>query len=123
MPSAVIQDAVASVIREVIYFDADERITSSLELLEVTMQIFMISSQAAAISHCIYTFLETCRFSSSDELGLLRLIKRNNIKFHKKLFLYLNSRSAPTVSDPVCRFLDHLFHKAPKLTFAQDLHG
>ena len=62
MPSAKMQDAVACIIREIIFFKDTQRETSVSELLNIIMQIFVISSQPHAMSHCIYTFLETfCR--------------------------------------------------------------
>ena len=39
---------------------------------------------------------------------------------HIKLLQYLSSRSAPTVSDPVCRLMEHMFKQSPDLKFVID---
>ena len=80
-------------------------------MLSLAMQIFIISSQAQAISHCVYAFLDTFNKDEDGELGqLLQLcMDRQGINLHKKLLQYLNSKSTPHVSDPVCRFIEHLF--------------
>lgn len=44
MPSASLQDAVASIIREIIFFEDKQREDDTEEMLEIQMQIFMISS-------------------------------------------------------------------------------
>ena len=47
-------------------------------------------------------------------------MERQGLNLHKKLLQYLNSKSSPHVSDPVCRFIEHLFVKAPELKFIDD---
>ena len=47
-------------------------------------------------------------------------MERQGLNLHKKLLQYLNSKSSPHVSDPVCRFIEHLFVKAPELRFIDD---
>ena len=81
------------------------------EMLDLVMQIFIISSQAQAISHCVFTFLDTFLHDKDGSLGLkLQLfMERQGLNLHKKLLQYLNSKSSPHVSDPVCRFIEHLF--------------
>lgn len=59
MPSASIQDAVASIIREIIFYEGTERQIRVDQMLDINMQIFMFSSQAQAISHCVFSFLDT----------------------------------------------------------------
>ena len=82
------------------------------------MQVLVFSSQAQAISHCIYTFLDVFKRNGRDEDFLLTLVTRQGIKIHVKMLSFLNNmKNESTVSDPVCRLLDYLFTKAPKLTF------
>ena len=44
MPSPTMQDAVAGIIREIIFFEDEQRETSVLEMLDMSMQIFILSS-------------------------------------------------------------------------------
>jgi hypothetical protein len=72
---------VASIIREILYFPVIQE-SSNKELLAVSVQIFMLSSQAQAISHCIYTFLEVLKRGGIDEKYLMTLIARHGVKVH-----------------------------------------
>ena len=91
----------------------------------------MVSSQAQAVSHCMYTFLDALKMSNkpgmtkngevSDEEYLMTFISRQGSKVHKKLLQFLNSKSSPTVTDPVCRFIEYMFSRSPALRFEIDL--
>ena len=50
----------------------------------------------------------------------MMLMKRHGDKVHKKILQFLNSKSAPTVSDPVCRFIEYMFNRATPLEFEVD---
>ena len=42
-----------------------------------------------------------------------KMIQKLGDQIHKKLIQYLHNRSAPSISDPVCRFLIHMFQNSP----------
>ena len=48
------------------------------------------------------------------------MIQKLGDQIHKKLIQYLHNRSAPSISDPVCRFLIHMFQNSPQLKFVVD---
>ena len=56
----------------------------------------------------------------SDEAYLMTFISRQGNKVHKKLLQFLNSKSAPTVTDPVCRFIEYMFSRSPALKWEVD---
>lgn len=47
-------------------------------------------------------------------------MNRHGTNLHKKLIQFLNNKSSPHVSDPVCRFIEHLFQQSPHLKFEYD---
>jgi len=121
LPSPSMQEAVSSIIREILFFpDIHQQTESNRDMLAVSMQIFMLSSQAQAISHCVFTFLDVFKRGGDDEKFLLTLMNRYGVKVHLKLLQFVNNKSAQTVSDPVCRILDYLFAKSPALVFEVD---
>ena len=117
------QDSVASIIREILYFKQIKLDTPVRhKLLQICMQIFILSSQAQAISHCVFTFLQIFgkRNNHEDETFLFTLIARLGDKVHKKMLQYINNRSVQTVADPVCRLFKYICTNSPNLTYVID---